>query len=67
MSLHVLGDGDDSDPLSQRLTEMTSLLSCKAFMAEQNLWGIFWEMLNLPSSQIAGILRKDPLPLYRCL
>ena len=26
MSLHVVGDGDDSDPVSQRLTEMTSLL-----------------------------------------
>ena len=37
MSLHVLGDGDDSDPLSQRLTEMTSLLPFICFW----LYGVF--------------------------
>ena len=62
-SLHTLGVATAGTPF-QRLTEITPLLSFKAFMAEQNLWGVYWEMLNPPSSQIAGILRKDMLPLY---
>lgn len=55
-SLHVVGEGDDSDPLAQRLAEITSLFLFKIFIAEKNLWKrFFWET---PYPQIASILIK---------
>ena len=67
-SLHTEGGGNNSDPLFQWLTEITSPLSYKNFVANQNPPSSFWRTLSPPSPQTAGILIKTTfLSINICL
>ena len=65
MSLCTAGYDNGSEPLSQWVTEITSLLSFKTFMAEQNFRRWFGGTLSLPSPQITSILIKSTFPFYQ--
>ena len=56
-----MGHGDDSDPSSQRLTEMISLTPLKNFHGQAESSELVFGDMSLPSPQTAGFLIKSKI------